>query len=94
MITSSVQNWTRLFTDDIKLYRAVRFVVDCFSVKHNCTMTSEDGTSVQLEETVMEKDLGIVVDNKLTFNQLINCIVGSANQVTAMLRRSFKFMDK
>ncbi len=53
----------------------------------------EDGTPVQLEETVMEKYLGVVVDNKLTFSQLINCIVGSANQVRTMLIRSFKFMD-
>ena len=31
--------------------------------KYNYTMTAEDGTIVQLEETVMEKDLGVVVDN-------------------------------
>ena len=31
--------------------------------KYNYTMTTEDGTIVQLEETVMEKDLGVVVDN-------------------------------
>ena len=48
--------------------------------KHNQTMTAEDGTPIQLEETVMEKDLEVVVDNKVTFNQLINCIVGSAKQ--------------
>ena len=43
-------------------------------------MTAEDGTIVQLEETVMEKDLGVVVDNKLTFSQHINSTVVKANQ--------------
>ena len=62
--------------------------------KYNYTMTAEDGTIVQLEETVMEKDLGVVVDNKLTFSQHINSTVVKANQVVGMIRRSFKYMDK
>ena len=49
--------------------------------KYNYTMIAEDGTIVQLEETVMEKDLGVVVDNKLTSNHHINSIVARANQV-------------
>ena len=62
--------------------------------KYNYTMTAEDGTIVQLEETVVEKDLGVVVDNKLTFSHHINSIVARANQVMGMIRRSFKYMDK
>ena len=62
--------------------------------KYNYTMTAEDGTIVQLEETVMEKDLGVVVDNKLTFSQHINSTVVKANQVVGMITRSFKYMDK
>ena len=42
----------------------------------------------------MEKDLGVVVDNKLTFSQHINSTVVKANQVVGMIRRSFKYMDK
>ena len=61
--------------------------------KYNYTMTAEDGTIVQLEETVMEKDLG-VVDNKLTFSQHINSTVVKANQIVGMIRCSFKYMDK
>ena len=62
--------------------------------QYNYTMTAKDGTIVQLEETVMEKDLGVVVDNKLTFSQHINSTVVKANQVVGMIRRSFKYMDK
>ena len=62
--------------------------------KYKYIMTAEDGTIVQLEETVMEKDLGVVVDNNLTFSQHINTIVVRANQVMGMIRRSFKYMDK
>ena len=62
--------------------------------KYNYTMTAEDGTIVQLEETVMEKDIGVIVDNKLTFSHHINSIVARANQVVDMIRRSFKYMDK
>ena len=62
--------------------------------RYNYTMTAEDGTIVKLEETVVEKDLGVVVDNKLTFSHHINSIVARANQVMGMIRRSFKYMDK
>ena len=61
--------------------------------KYNYTMTANDGTIVQLEETVMEKDLGVVVDNKLTVSQHIDIIVARANQVVGMIRSSFKYMD-
>ena len=49
---------------------------------------------LQLEETVMEKDLGVVVDNKLTFSHHINSIVARSNQVVGMIRRSFKYTGK
>ena len=39
----------------------------------------------------MENDLGVVVDNKLTFSQHINSTVVKANrQVVGMIRRIFK----
>ena len=34
-------------------------------LKYNYTMTAEDGTIVQVEEAVMEKNLGVVVDKKI-----------------------------
>ena len=42
----------------------------------------------------MEKDLGVRVDNKLTFSHHINSIVARGNQVVDMIRRSFKYFDK
>ena len=53
---------------------------------YNYTMTAEDGTIAQLEETVVEKDLGVVVDNTLTFSHHINSIVARANEVVGMIR--------
>ena len=46
-----------------------------------------------LEHVFEEKDLGIVVDNELTFEEHIETKVKKANSVLGMIRRSFSFLD-
>ena len=48
---------------------------------------------VELETTVLEKDLGINVDPELKFSQHIERKVNKANKVLAMIRRSYEFID-
>ena len=42
----------------------------------------------------VEKDLGIYIDNKLSFDHHINIKVKKANSLVGVLRRSFTFLDK
>jgi hypothetical protein len=41
-----------------------------------------------------EKDLGIIIDNKLNFQNHINKQVNKANHTLGLINRSFKYMDK
>ena len=56
----------------------------------------EDGTStaIQLERADQEKDLGITIDNELTFKNHIQQITRKANSVMGIIRRGFDHLDK
>ena len=47
-----------------------------------------------LERSYEEKDLGVIIDSKLTFDQHISAKVKKANSLVALIRRSFEYMDK
>ena len=55
-----------------------------------------DGVEVDhvLSKVDSEKDLGIKVDAKLSFEQHINDKVNKANQMMGLVRRSFIYLDK
>ncbi len=48
---------------------------------------------VLLEETLAEKDLGITIDNELSFAKHIMQAVKKANQLVGMIRRTFTYLD-
>ena len=49
---------------------------------------------VKLKVVDKEKDLGIIFDNTLSFEEHITSKVNKANSLVGMLRRSFVYMDK
>ena len=49
---------------------------------------------VRLEIVTKEKDLGIIFDHTLSFEEHITAKVNKANSLMGMLRRSFTYMDK
>ena len=61
--------------------------------KHIYEMGSQKD-AVKLRETVAEKDLGIIVDNELSFNTHITQAVKKANKIVGMIRRTFTFLDE
>ena len=48
----------------------------------------------ELAATEIEKDLGIQVDDKLSFSYHIECQVNKANRILGMIRRSFTFLNQ
>ena len=52
------------------------------------------GSKTTLDFTESEKDLGVNVDNTLSFRDHVKKIVAKANQTTGFIRRTFKYMDK
>ncbi len=49
---------------------------------------------VSLQETIEETDLGIIIDNELSFNTHITHSVKKANKIVGMIWRTFTFLDE
>ena len=57
-------------------------------------MTNKCGKVVTIYEVEREKDLGIIFQNNLKFNEHINMAANKANKITGLIKRSFSFLDK
>ena len=57
----------------------------------NPNLTMTDGTT--LATTTSEKDLGVYVDTKLTFEKHIETVVNQANIMLGLIRRSYTYLD-
>ncbi|KAK7105260.1 hypothetical protein V1264_016666 [Littorina saxatilis] len=55
---------------------------------------SADGVQHDLSETTLEKDLGVHIDDKLSFKEHITTSVSKANRVLGVIRRTFQNLDK
>ncbi len=53
-----------------------------------------NGNPVLLEYTTEEKDLGVLFDNTLSFEQHVETCITKANRTLSIIRRSFTYMDK
>ena len=58
------------------------------------TMVDKYGESEVLECTDVEKDLGVHIDDKLSFNEHITKQVNKANRALGALKHTIKYMDK
>ena len=59
---------------------------------HMKNHNSSDRT--RLKATMEEKDLGVLVDNELSFTKHIATQVSKANRIVGQIRRSFSYLDK
>jgi hypothetical protein len=48
---------------------------------------------IALEETKLEKDLGVNVDPELKFSKHIEVQVNKANKILGMIRKSYEYLD-
>ena len=46
-----------------------------------------------LEQSYEEKDLGVIIDSKLRFDNHISSKIKKANSLVGLIRRSFEYMD-
>ena len=61
--------------------------------KHKYTIDS-DGKETELTKCTEEKDLGITIDEELSFDVHIKDITTKANQLLGVIKRTFTFTDK
>ena len=61
--------------------------------KATYTMETADGITHLIKGTSEEKDLGVLIDDELTFSKHIQSQINKANAVLGSLRHSFKYID-
>ena len=67
-------------------------------VDSKCTSSINQATC-KMNDNILEsklelKDLGVIVENHLTFRKYIAEKVNKANQIMGLIRRTFVFLDK
>ena len=81
------EKWLLCFhPDKCKCMRIGKSDIDLFAYK-----LKDDGKAMEFSK--FEKDIGVVIDNKLTFENHINEKVNKANSVMGVIRRTFEFLD-
>ncbi len=58
------------------------------------TMTDQHGSIHPLDKAEAEKDLGVWIDNRLTFSVHVAKSAAKANSLLDLIHRSFKYLDK
>ena len=69
-----------------KCMRIGKSDIDLFAYK-----LKDDGKAMEFSK--FEKDIGVVIDNRLTFENHINEKVNKANSVMGVIRRAFEFIS-
>ena len=50
------------------------------------TMIDENGNKLEFKEVQSVKDLGVIIDNKLTFSEHVDSIVSAANKLVGLIK--------
>ncbi len=90
---NTLQQWSEKWQLSFNASKCKTLHLGNDNVQHGYTMVSTSG-QVILEPTKCEKDLGVLIDDKLSFNGHISQAVKRANTKLAMIRRTFTHMDK
>ena len=53
-----------------------------------------ESVNYKLQNVNCTKDLGVIIDNKLTFNEHISEKIKKANCMLALIKRNFKYLDE
>ena len=65
----------------------------CKNLSHEYTMDINN-RNMPISKCVHEKDLGVIFDNRLKFDEHIQAAISKANKMLGIIRRAFAFMDK
>ena len=90
---SKLKNWSDIWQLRFNESKCTTLYLGKENAKHVYKMSSDHGP-VNLEETVAEKDLGVFIDNNLTFDKHITEAIKKANTKLAMIKRTFVYLDR
>ena len=92
-ISNGLQPWSKTWQMRFNMEKCKHMNIGKKNQNNRYYMTKEDGTTHWLEMVTSEKNLGVTVDNKLSFQQHIESITKKANAVLATIKRTYSHMD-
>ena len=89
-LTSWAQKWQLKFNAD----KCKVLQLGNKNAKHlYCMKTNGNNAGTKLENSDVEKDLGVYVDNGLNFSKHVEIQVNKANRILGLIRRSYEYID-
>ncbi len=90
---NTLQQWSDKWKLSLNASKCKTLHIGKDNVNHSYVMSTPSG-QVILESKTCEKDLGVWIDDNLSFDEHISQAVKRANAKLAMIRRTFTYMDK
>ena len=88
-----VVNWTKIWKLDFNVSKCKVLHLGVSNNEYNYKMEHLNEITL-LQSATEEKDLGVIIDNKLQFDQHIGSIVRKSNIVLGLMKRNFKYMNE
>ena len=85
----NLENWARLWQMKFNVWKCKVLHLGRRNPRYEYNMGDQT-----LETTTEEKDLGVIIDEKLKFDKHTEVQANKANKVLGLLRRSFETLDK
>ena len=86
-------DWSILWKMFINFKKCKHMHLGNHDMNHTYTM-KKDQEEIPIEKVVSEKDLGVIVDNTLTFTKHISSKIKTANRNLGIIFRTFTYLDK
>ena len=88
-----VVNWTKIWKLEFNVSKCKVLHLGVSNNEYNYKMEHLNEITL-LQSATEEKDLGVIFDNKLQFDQHIGSIVRKSNIVLGLIKRNFKYMNE
>ena len=94
-LINSILSWTNTWLMRLNIEKCKIMHVGKANKQHNYTMNSyENGAPIFLEKTVLERDLGILIENNQKFSTQTNQAATNGNKKLGMLKRKLRSREK
>ena len=91
---SALQSWSKIWLLQFNISKCKVLRLGCNPPVMTYSLVASDESTVVLEESKCERDLGVMVDNELKFGQQVDAVVLKANRQLGLIKRSFSYLDK
>jgi len=88
-----LDSWSRNWLLHFNQTKCKVMTIGKSDIRHDYHMSKQDGTVMNIERSKSERDLGVLVDEQLSFAEHIHKISCKANGIMAVIRRTYSNLD-